>query len=150
MRYQDFLQAEALATYAAAINRRAALAGVPGRVQADDLRDVILESGGRCAWCSAPLVDAEFEIDHVEALVRGGANTRANLVCACPACNRRKGDRPPVQFALERVAAGGTRTPLINRLLHEHGAAPTVQRSLFDDSPPDDDPDPDTPTPYRW
>ena len=154
MRYQDFLNADALADYAAAINRRAAQAGAAGRVVAADLRDVILESGGRCAWCGARLVDSDIEIDHIEALVRGGANTRDNLACTCPVCNRRKGDRSAVQFALERVAAGGAHTPLINRLLRAHGATPAVQRSLFDDdTPPDapsDVPPDDVIPPYRW
>lgn len=42
-----------------------------------------------CVYCGAP----SEEIDHVQAVSRGGTNEIQNLVAACLACNRTKSDR---------------------------------------------------------
>ena len=82
MIYHDLLDEGALERYAAALNSRAGRAR--GRLSAGELRDRILESGGRCEWCGTNLVKAKFELDHVLSLGHGGANSAANLVVACP------------------------------------------------------------------
>jgi hypothetical protein len=134
MHYDDFLNAEALKRYAAALNARAVALGLAGRVDADLLRGLILESAGRCAWCDAGVVRADFEIDHITPLSRGGVNTLDNLALTCPECNRRKSGKSPATFAQECVAAGGAQTALIARVLAAHGIdAPPRQRSLFGD-----------------
>lgn len=45
-----------------------------------------------CAYCGDPTPDPER--DHVQPLSDGGETAPANVVPACSACNRRKGDRP--------------------------------------------------------
>ena len=131
MIYQDLLNEGALERYAAALNSRAGRARVKGRLKADELRDRILESGGRCEWCGLSLVSAEFELDHVLSLRQGGANTAANLVVACPDCNRRKGRKHPARFAAEIYRATGRGTELLTRLFQRYGLDPARQMPLF-------------------
>ncbi len=136
MRYQDLPSAAALARYAAALNARARALPAGGQIGLSELRDVMLSSGGRCEWCGADLVGAPFEIDHIVSLQRGGGHTRANLALSCEDCNRQKGGKAPESFALERLAAGGTQTPLIARVLREAKIPPRapVQTTLLVDN----------------
>ena len=48
----------------------------------------------RCEYCLAPekVFNFEFEVDHVQARTRGGADALGNLALACRSCNSRKGD----------------------------------------------------------
>jgi len=133
MRYDDFIKLDDLKKYAAAMNLRARQHHAAGQMTAVLLRSLILDSGGKCAWCDAGLVKQEFEIDHVLALVQGGANTYANLAVTCVTCNRRKGDKSPLTFALEQVARNGVQTALIRRILDENDADAAHQPSLFGD-----------------
>jgi len=162
MRYRDQLDPDALKKYAASFNSRARAVGADGLVTLDSLRGVILDCGGRCGWCDRPLMDTDFEVDHILSLKRGGANTPDNLAAACIACNREKGDRHPARFARHKRAQGGD-TRLIQRVLAAYGAEDAgMQLSLFADenSPPaprrpvflgdgDDEGDCEIP-PYRW
>lgn len=129
MIYQDLLDECALERYAAALNSRAGRAR--GRLSAAELRDRILESGGRCEWCGTSLVNAEFELDHVLSLRHGGANTAANLVVACPDCNRRKGRKHPARFAAEIYRETGCRSEMLTRLFQRFGLDPARQMPLF-------------------
>lgn len=53
--------------------------------------------GGRCGYCgvSETFVGGELEIDHFHPLSAGGSDEVENLVYACTACNRFKGDYAP-------------------------------------------------------
>lgn len=132
MNYQDRLAEGALEKYAAALNSRAARAGLPGRLSAVGLRDRILESRGRCEWCDEDLVDAEFELDHVLSLKQGGANEARNLVLSCPDCNRRKGQKHPARFAAEIYRETGRETGLITELFARYEIEAAQQLGLFD------------------
>lgn len=160
MRYRDRLDAAALKRYANALNSRARAVGTSGTLDADALRGVILDSGGRCGWCGVSLMDVDFEVDHIASLHRGGDNAPANLAATCITCNRQKGDQHPARFARQKRAQGSD-TALVRRVLAEHGADDAgVQLGLFDETPPrrvlgldapsDDDDAPDSPPPYRW
>jgi 5-methylcytosine-specific restriction endonuclease McrA len=57
-----------------------------------------------CAYCGIrpgdkqhgrTLSERSFTVDHILPISRGGKNTWGNTVCACPACNQRKGSRTP-------------------------------------------------------
>jgi 5-methylcytosine-specific restriction endonuclease McrA len=57
-----------------------------------------------CAYCGArpgdhcrgrSLTRQDMTVDHIVPVSRGGKNTWSNTVCACYACNHRKGDRTP-------------------------------------------------------
>lgn len=55
---------------------------------AQQVRPLILERDGyQCVYCGAP----DFlEVDHIQALSRGGSNEESNLQTLCRDCNRRK------------------------------------------------------------
>lgn len=166
MRYADFLEDSALTAYAQALNARAKSLHLRGKLKVAELRDCILSSGGRCAWCGTDLRHADFELDHILPLARGGKHHYANLAFTCPACNRAKADKSPLRFAHEQ-AAQGKLTPLVQRLLSEHGDSALVQRQLFEPTPASlsappaevqtpphptstQADDPDEPPMYRW
>lgn len=75
---------------AAAINQKATKLGAPGRVSAQDLAQVYLESMGRCAYCQIEVTVDGVSFDHVVAFARGGSNTRSNLAASCITCQRGK------------------------------------------------------------
>ncbi len=132
MIYQDCLDLQELERYAAALNARAKRAFAPGRLTAVLLRDRILESGGRCEWCGASLVNDLFELDHVISLSRQGANIPRNLVVACPNCNRRKSQKHPARFAAEIYNETRIKTALVESILKWHHIQPAKQMSLFE------------------
>jgi 5-methylcytosine-specific restriction endonuclease McrA len=55
----------------------------------------------RCALCKKRLKRDQAEIDHVIAVVRGGANKLSNFQALCRTCNRRKHAKPMSQIARE-------------------------------------------------
>jgi hypothetical protein len=54
-----------------------------------------------CVYCTAPLSDDSFVLDHLIPLSKGGTNHRHNLAAACEVCNRRRSDSDPIQFLRE-------------------------------------------------
>jgi 5-methylcytosine-specific restriction endonuclease McrA len=79
---------------------------------------------GRCAYCGIPMLlpplrgrkprDRRATLDHVLPLVRGGADSEANTVAACLACNAAKGGDMTAQafrlsaFCIARQAFAAT------------------------------------------
>ena len=64
---------------------------------------------GRCAYCGIPMLlpphrakprDRRATLDHIVPLVRGGADSEANTVAACDACNGAKGNMTALAFRL--------------------------------------------------
>lgn len=63
-------------------------------------RDVIAQAArqrGKCFWCDCKL-DADYHVDHVIPISRGGTNYPSNLVVACPFCNLSKGNKLPHEW----------------------------------------------------
>lgn len=58
-------------------------------------RNVLRRDNHTCQYCGArkPVMTT----DHVIPKALGGTDTWENLVCACPECNARKGNRTPAQ-----------------------------------------------------
>jgi 5-methylcytosine-specific restriction endonuclease McrA len=54
-------------------------------------QNIIRRDRGICQYCGKK--DGRMTIDHVIPRLLGGDETWNNLVCACPACNNRKGHR---------------------------------------------------------
>ncbi len=46
---------------------------------------------GKCAYCGCKMKYEEMQIDHVQPLSNGGADTLDNMLPACRPCNHRKG-----------------------------------------------------------
>lgn len=57
-----------------------------------EIRDLVyLRDGEKCVYCGT--TEAEFHLDHVFPLSRGGDHSAANLAVSCASCNRSKGDK---------------------------------------------------------
>lgn len=61
--------------------------------------------GGRCGYCGVheTSVGGELEVDHFHPQAAGGSDDIENLVYACTACNRFKGDYAPAPNAPESL-----------------------------------------------
>lgn len=54
-----------------------------------------------CVYCTAPLSEETFVLDHVLPVAKGGTNRKHNLVTACESCNGRRSEREPGEFLRE-------------------------------------------------
>lgn len=79
-------------------NYRARLRRAVGTHTASDVIDILRRQKGKCAYCKVAL-RGKHHVDHIEPLVRGGANYRANLQALCKSCNMRKNGSDPIEFA---------------------------------------------------
>lgn len=84
---------------AAVRNRRAKIAGSPGTHTADDLAEILVAQGNRCAYCRVDLKRTKKHVDHITPLALGGSNGRANLQYLCRRCNQTKNARDPIDHA---------------------------------------------------
>jgi 5-methylcytosine-specific restriction endonuclease McrA len=62
---------------------------------------IAARDGFRCVYCGMPFPLEQLTLDHVQPRMRGGDNSDGNLVCACGACNLRKGSRAAWAFLAE-------------------------------------------------
>jgi 5-methylcytosine-specific restriction endonuclease McrA len=58
-------------------------------------REIFRRDNFTCQYCGKRT--GNLTIDHVLPRHRGGQHSWTNLVAACPACNRRKGGRTPLE-----------------------------------------------------
>ncbi len=78
-----------------------------GREQKRALKHAALrDCGRRCVYCARSLPLEAATLDHVIPVARGGTDAPGNLVVACGACNRLKGDLPPAIFFVRYPWAG--------------------------------------------
>lgn len=68
---------------------------VPRREVRFTRRNIFFRDKNRCQYCRRVFPQAELNLDHVVPLSRGGMSSWENVVCACIACNSRKGNRTP-------------------------------------------------------
>lgn len=84
-------------------------------------RNLMARDRNRCQYCGHIFPTSELSLDHVVPRSQNGGDTWENLVCACVACNARKGGRTPLQanMRLIRKPVRPKRHPLITiRLGH--------------------------------
>jgi 5-methylcytosine-specific restriction endonuclease McrA len=84
-------------------------------------RNLYARDGSRCQYCGKQFPTRELTIDHVVPRVLGGQHSWTNLVCACVACNARKGGRTPEQANMHmiRKAVRPRRNPVITLRLSD-------------------------------
>lgn len=90
------------------------------------------DCGRRCVYCARPLEIGFATLDHVYPLAHGGAHTPGNVVAACSACNRLKGDMLPHEF-FARHPWAGTNFIRLARAVHralKRGARRAVSLAL--------------------
>ena len=61
-------------------------------------KNILLRDNHTCQYCGT--MRGEMTVDHVIPKHLGGRESWTNLVCACAACNNRKGDRTPEQAGM--------------------------------------------------
>jgi 5-methylcytosine-specific restriction endonuclease McrA len=132
MRYNDFLDEQALKTYTHSLNSRARGLGLAQVLTVAEVRGVVLESAGVCAYCNTNLLQQAFELDHIIPLAERGAHHTANLVLTCPDCNRKKAQQTPLKFALATIASSGVVTTTLQRILDFYEAQAQMQGKLFE------------------
>lgn len=62
-------------------------------------RNIFKRDRFECQYCGKR--DAKLTIDHVVPRTKGGPSTWENMVCACAACNNKKGEQRPEQVGLK-------------------------------------------------
>ena len=77
---------------------RARKRGANGSHCAKDIEQLLQLQKGRCAMCGDDIRKA-FQVDHIQALSRGGTNDRLNLQLLCGSCNASKGARDAIEVA---------------------------------------------------
>ena len=78
-------------------------------------RNVLARDGHLCQYCGRHFPIHQLSLDHVIPRSRGGMSTWENVVCACLACNVRKGGRTPheAKMKLVRRPSKPKRNPLL-------------------------------------
>ena len=82
-------------------------------------RNIFARDGNLCQYCGKRFPASELSLDHVLPRSQGGGSSWENIVCACVACNVRKGGRTPKQasMALIRRPEKPKRSPMLNQKL---------------------------------
>ena len=75
------------------------------RLTAAERKIVYDKFGGHCAYCGCEITLKEMQADHIEAFMRGGADTVENMYPSCRSCNHYKDTMTIEHFhaALERM-----------------------------------------------
>lgn len=58
-------------------------------------RNVFLRDRGKCQYCTKSLSEANFTLDHVVPVSKGGKKEWENIVTCCSFCNQKKRNRGP-------------------------------------------------------
>lgn len=74
-----------------------------GSINRHTVEALIRAQRGRCACCGVRAGNgAEYHLDHITPVSRGGTNARGNLQILCPACNLSKHAKDPIEFMQSR------------------------------------------------
>jgi 5-methylcytosine-specific restriction endonuclease McrA len=85
-------------------------------------RNIFARDNNQCQYCGKKFPTSELSLDHVVPRSQGGISTWENIVCACVACNVRKGGRTPKEahMHLIRKPEKPKRSPMLNlKLTHK-------------------------------
>lgn len=79
-------------------------------------RNIFARDNNQCQFCGKKFPTSELSLDHVVPRSQGGQTTWENIVCACVACNVRKGGRTPreANMHLIRKPEKPKRSPMLN------------------------------------
>jgi 5-methylcytosine-specific restriction endonuclease McrA len=66
-------------------------------------RNIFYRDRCNCQYCGNAFPQKQLNLDHVVPLSRGGASSWDNVVCACIACNTKKGARTPLQAGMQLI-----------------------------------------------
>src|SRR5437667_3238731 len=79
-------------------------------------RNIFARDNNQCQYCGKKFPTSELSLDHMIPRSQGGQSTWENIVCACVACNVRKGGRTPKEahMNLIRKPEKPKRSPMLN------------------------------------
>ena len=79
-------------------------------------RNIFARDHNQCQYCGKKFPTSELSLDHIVPRSQGGLATWENIVCACVACNVRKGGRTPREagMTLIRKPEKPKRSPMLN------------------------------------
>ena len=60
------------------------------RLTRAERESILAKTHGHCAYCGNPLDYKDMQVDHIEALRRGGEDDIENMLPACRSCNHYK------------------------------------------------------------
>ena len=80
---------------------------VPRQTLRFNRRNIFARDGNQCQYCGKHFPTSELSLDHVVPRSRGGDTCWENIVCACVACNVRKGGRTPHEAHLQADPPAG-------------------------------------------
>ncbi len=88
---------------------------VPRRTVRLNRRNIFARDANHCQYCGRRFPTSELSLDHILPSSRGGVTSWENVVCACVACNVRKGGRTPKEAGLKllKPAVRPKRSPLL-------------------------------------
>lgn len=89
---------------------------VPKHTVKFNRRNIFARDNNQCQYCGKKFATSELSLDHVVPRSQHGESSWENIVCACIACNVRKGGRTPKQahMGLIRKPEKPKRSPLLN------------------------------------
>lgn len=73
-----------------------------GKFTRQDIERLMAEQAGKCAACHID-ISADYHVDHIHPLARGGTNWPNNLQLLCGPCNCSKGHKTMAQWAAWKV-----------------------------------------------
>jgi 5-methylcytosine-specific restriction endonuclease McrA len=81
-------------------------------------RNIFARDKNCCQYCGKKSLTSELSLDHVIPRSIGGKSNWENIVCACTACNVKKGGRTPQQAGLSIIRK--PEKPKRNPMIHIH------------------------------
>lgn len=83
------------------LRRRARKMNAEGTFVIDDIKSLHETQNDLCAYCGIRLFN-QYEIEHMNPLIRGGSNWPDNLCLSCPSCNRSKSSKTVAEWMAVR------------------------------------------------
>lgn len=96
-----FLHSARLAMRLPSVIRLLEYRRIPHQTRALSRKNILLRDRNTCQYCGTVLASAELTLDHVIPRSRGGTSTWENLVACCHPCNRKKGNRLPLEARMK-------------------------------------------------
>ena len=114
--HEDWIRGVSFELQAPRVIRLLSYDRVPKQTLRFNRRNLFARDGNHCQYCGKSFPTSELSLDHVLPRSRGGETSWENVVCACVACNVRKGGRTPQEahMKLTRPPVKPKRSPLLS------------------------------------
>jgi 5-methylcytosine-specific restriction endonuclease McrA len=114
--HEDWIRAVNFELQAPRVIRLLSYDKVPRQTLRFNRRNLFARDGNHCQYCGKVFPTSELSLDHVLPRSRGGEMSWENVVCACVACNVRKGGRTPQEAHMKLIRAPikPKRSPLLS------------------------------------